>query len=136
MCNPLYPKCGAFSPRGATVKAVLVHSGEGMSQYNSEGRGTEPTASLPSPPDSYQGFGRVFLQNVLPYTDIEEVLDLFVEELSLTSLQRASYIVTVSDSTRPLKATIAWMVRQIGLTLFCWVTMTMPSCCVHFLMFG
>jgi subtilisin family serine protease len=31
------PLCsgGAFSPRGATVKALLVHSGEPMLQYNS-----------------------------------------------------------------------------------------------------
>jgi hypothetical protein len=26
---------GAFSPRGATIKALLVHSGEAMTQYNS-----------------------------------------------------------------------------------------------------
>lgn len=111
MCNPSYPKCGVFTPKGATVKAVLIHSGEAMSQYSSEGRGTEPTASLPSPPDSFQGFGRVFLQNVLPYTGIEEVIDLFVEELSLNSLQRATYTVTITDTSRPLKATIAWMVE-------------------------
>ena len=111
-CDSTYSFCGTFTPRGATVKAILVHSGEDMSRYYGSSRTTEPTVSLPAPPDAYQGFGRVFLQNVLPYAGIEEVLDLFVEELLVSSLQRVSYTVTVSDTTRPLKATIAWMVSK------------------------
>ncbi|CAE7600443.1 unnamed protein product, partial [Symbiodinium microadriaticum] len=108
-CDSSYASCGSFSPKGATVKAVLIHSGEPMTTYTRENGAEEPTATLPSPPDSYQGYGRVFLQNVLPFAGIEDVLDLFVEELTMTSLQRITYTVEVADISRPLKATIAWM---------------------------
>ena len=48
---------GAFSPRGATVKALLVHSGEPMTRYNGiEGYTREPNALLSAGiPDMYQG---------------------------------------------------------------------------------
>jgi hypothetical protein len=59
-CTTGYPLCTAFSPRGSTVKAMLVNSGEPMTNYYTGGRNTtEPTAELgeqmshpplPSPP--------------------------------------------------------------------------------------
>jgi hypothetical protein len=110
MCNQSYPKCGVFSPKGATVKAMLIGSGHAMTDYKTNGYDTkEPAANLGSPPDYYQGYGRVSLQNVLPYTGIEEVTDLFVEELVMSSLSKVTYSVTVADVSRPLKATIVWM---------------------------
>lgn len=110
-CNPSYALCagGAFSPRGATVKAALIHSGEAMHSYNkNQGPTYEPPAALGTPPDYYQGFGRIFLQNVLP---LEGVVDfgLYVEEATLTSLQLITYTVTVTDNSLPLRATIAWI---------------------------
>ena len=104
----LYPRCtdGAFAPRGATVKAVLIHSGDAMGTYAGS---KEPYASLGTPPDFYQGFGLVYLQNVLPFTGIETVLDLFVEEVTLSSWEQLQYEVVVTDVTRPVKATVVWM---------------------------
>jgi hypothetical protein len=109
MCNPSYASCNSFSPKGATVKAVIIHSGHQMDEYIGSTSSTkEPTSQLLSTPDSFQGFGRVSLHNVLPLTGIETVLDLFVEELSMTSLQIITYTVTITDTSRPLKATIVW----------------------------
>jgi hypothetical protein len=44
------------NPRGATIKAMLIHSGQPMTAYYSTARyGTqEPNALLASPPDMYQ----------------------------------------------------------------------------------
>lgn len=110
MCNKTYSKCGTFTPKGATIKAMLIGSGHPMTDYKPNGYDTkEPAAVLATPPDYYQGYGRISLQNVLPYTGIEEVIDLFVDELVIESLTKVTYIVHVSDVSRPLKATIVWM---------------------------
>lgn len=104
VCRDTYPLCQQFSPRGATVKAMLIHSGEAMEEYYTgryNASTTEPTAPLiNSPPDMYQGFGRIALPNVLPYPNIEEVLDLYVEEMTVESLQEVRYTVVVQDNTR------------------------------------
>jgi hypothetical protein len=107
----LYTRCtdGAFSPRGATVKAVLIHSGEAMGTYGGYSSTAEPSSILGSPPDYYQGFGLVFLQNVLPFAGIETVLDLFVEEVTMNSWEQLQFEVLVSDVTRPVKVTVVWM---------------------------
>lgn len=89
------------------MKAMLVHSGEAMSTY--AGGTGEPYSNLGTPPDFYQGFGRVFLQNALPFAGIETVLDLYVEEVTMTSWQQLEFNVTVTDATRPVKVTVAWM---------------------------
>ena len=109
MCNSSYSKCGSFNPKGATVKAMLINSGHPMADYGGNSETVEPAASLSSPPDFYQGYGRIALQNVLPYTGIEEVTDLFVDELIVPSMTKFTYTVTVTDVTRPVKATIVWM---------------------------
>mmetsp|Transcript_6383 Transcript_6383/g.9629 ORF Transcript_6383/g.9629 Transcript_6383/m.9629 type:complete len:560 (-) Transcript_6383:78-1757(-) len=109
VCQAVY-NCSAYSPRGATVKAMLIHSGEPMDTYYTANRDTtEPTAELGPPPDYYQGFGRVSLQNVMPYPGIESVTDLYVDEMSIDPLHEVSYTLTVSDATRPVKATLVWM---------------------------
>lgn len=104
VCRDTYPLCQPFSPRGASVKAMLIHSGEAMEEYYTgryNATTTEPTAPLlNSPPDMYQGFGRIALPNILPYPNIEEVLDLYVEELTVESLQEVRYTVVVQDNTR------------------------------------
>lgn len=110
-CNGTYSMCGAFSPLGATVKAALIHSGTPMASYHTQaGLSKEPEASLNSPPDMYQGFGRVLLSNALPVTGItDSAFDLFVDEISLETAEEWQYEVTVTDTSIPLKATIAWM---------------------------
>jgi hypothetical protein len=107
MCNRSYASCASFSPKGATVKATIIHSGHQMDQYIGSSATVEPTATLSTAPDSFQGFGRISLHNVLPYTGIA-TLDLFVEELTMTALQKISYTVTVTDTSKPLKVTIVW----------------------------
>jgi hypothetical protein len=111
VCRSSYPLCRVFSPRGATVKAMLIHSGEAMGEYYTGAfNTTEPTAPLVNPPpDMYQGFGRIALPNVLPFPGIDEVLDLYVEELMMESLQEVTYSVVVQDASRPLKVTLVWM---------------------------
>jgi hypothetical protein len=96
--------------RGATVKALLIQSGEPVTQYDSEGRKTiEPTSVLSTTPDMYQGFGRVSLKNILPYAGIEETLKILVAETSIIANYRITYTVSVTDSSLPLKATLVWM---------------------------
>ena len=107
-CNSGYSKCGAFSPRGATVKATLIHSGDAMVEY--PGGSTEGQITLGTVPDIIQGFGRISLSNVLPLAGTTvSGFDLFVDELSMTSLTTQTYTVTVTSSTAPLKVTIVWM---------------------------
>lgn len=47
-CNQL------LNPRGATVKALVIHSGERMSQYYSFGSTAIPTTNLDKTPDMFQ----------------------------------------------------------------------------------
>ncbi|CAN0423962.1 unnamed protein product, partial [Ectocarpus fasciculatus] len=109
-CNSAYSKCGAFNPRGATVKAMLIHSGEAMDRYKATIGTTQTSFDLGSTPDFFQGFGRVSLQNVLPLSGTTVAgLDLFVDEISMSSFKTTTYTVAVTGSASPLKATIAWM---------------------------
>lgn len=79
-----------------------------MDEYIGSGSSKEPTSQLLNTPDSFQGFGRLSMTNVLPYPGIETALDLYVEELTMSSLQTITYTVTITDTSRPLKATIVW----------------------------
>ncbi|CAM9359817.1 unnamed protein product, partial [Ectocarpus fasciculatus] len=107
-CNVSYSKCGKFSPRGATVKAMLIHSGETMTRY--PGGSKEGSVTLGTVPDIMQGFGRVALSNVLPLSGTTvSGFDLFLDELSMTSYTTKTYTVVVLKNTAPLKVTIAWM---------------------------
>lgn len=56
-----------------------------------------------------QGFGRVSLQNILPYPGIESILTLHVIETTISPYQEIVHIVQVTDTRRPFKATIVWM---------------------------
>jgi hypothetical protein len=114
MCNASYASCASFSPKGATVKATIIHSGHPMNEYIGSSATEEPTATLSSTPDSFQGFGRLSLHNVLPLTGVLTTLDLYVEELTMTALQKITYSVTVTSTSKPLKVTIVWY-RQTSL---------------------
>jgi hypothetical protein len=125
-CDPTYDLCGSFDARGATVKAVLLHSGEQMTRYSATTGTTEGTTAIGTTPDFYQGnaaralfslvssdrpcccahqtgFGRVLLSNALPLSGTTVTnFDLFVDEFTLSSFQRKTYTVIVSANTAPL----------------------------------
>lgn len=110
-CRNTYAKCsgGAFSPRGATVKAAVIHSGAQMSRYVSY-FSYEETQSIGSTPDIMQGFGRMSLQNVLPLSGSTPAnFDLYVDESTIDTYKRVTYTVTVTGNAAPLKATLVWM---------------------------
>jgi hypothetical protein len=110
-CNVDYG-CKAFSPKGATVKAMLISSGEAMRKYMTYvdySDTKEPTSALSATPDMYQGFGRISLQNVLPYIGITSALDLYVDEAEIMSLEKVTYYLNVTDVSIPVKVTMVWM---------------------------
>jgi hypothetical protein len=115
-CNQLYELCqsGSFSPRGATIKAMIIHSGSELEQYDTNDRNTEvPGFDFTSPvPDYLQGFGKLLLSNILPYDSITPSdMDLYIYEGEMSSLSYLSYSVTIpaSYSFNKLKLTIVWM---------------------------
>lgn len=115
-CNQLYDLCqsGSFSPRGATIKAMIIHSGNELQKYDTTNRNTEvPGFSLTSPvPDYLQGYGKMLLKNILPYTSITPIdMDLYIYEGKMSSLTYLSYSVNIPASYvfNVLKLTIVWM---------------------------
>lgn len=106
-CNPAYTLCakGAFSPKGALIKALLLHSAVPMSTYVAY-----QSLPLKKPPDTYQGYGRVDLKQILPlesYTTNQYAL--FIDQSTLTSLTELTYKVKVTSAAVDLRATISWM---------------------------
>lgn len=100
ICNTSYRSCKAFSPSGALVKALLIHSGSAMSLYN--GGGTK-NVYLGPPPDNMQGWGRVTLQNILPLKNVITNFDLFVAEaVNIGENSKVSYTVKVLEADHPL----------------------------------
>ena len=110
------------NPRGATLKALLINSGEPMSQYDNQNLNTiQASMILTSVPNYYQvilalitpsflqGFGRVSLRNILPYPGIEEILHLHVVESEIYPYQELIYTMAVNSTSRPFKVTIVWM---------------------------
>ncbi|CAM9140348.1 unnamed protein product, partial [Choristocarpus tenellus] len=74
-----------YNPSNALVKAMLVASATGMESYN----GRETTVPLGSPPDGYQGFGRILLDTVL---NLHGSVDLYVEDrVEITHSQVHTY---------------------------------------------
>ncbi|CAM9283376.1 unnamed protein product [Chrysoparadoxa australica] len=76
-----------YNPSGALVKAMLVSSAVGMSLY--DGLGAQ--VSLSSPPDGYQGWGRVLVSNVM---DLYGSVHLFIDdriEMNQGDLQTYSF---------------------------------------------
>ena len=82
-----------------------------MNSYETQGYPTviEDTI-LGSPPDFFQGFGRVTLRNVLPLRGTTHPsFQLFVQDrFELQENRVAKYTVQVTDSTVPLTFTICW----------------------------
>jgi hypothetical protein len=61
------------------------------------------------PPDVYQGYGLLTLQNVLPAPGVNDGMNLYVQDLaSLQSFQYSLYTITVASNSTALKITLAW----------------------------
>jgi hypothetical protein len=109
-CNVSYPFCRSkqqvFIPSGPLIKAVLIQSGVQMSLYN--GRDAL-RKTLGHTPDSYQGFGRVNLKNVLPLKKPASAsFALFVDQRDLSSFQELVYTAVVTSTSTDLRVTLAW----------------------------
>lgn len=105
-CNRAYTLCakGAFPPKGALIKALLLHSAVPMTsvQYQS--------VAFKNPPDIYQGYGRVNLKQILPLESyLTNLYALFIDQATLKSLTELTYTVKVISISVPLKVTVSWM---------------------------
>jgi subtilisin family serine protease len=109
-CDQSYSRCasGAFIPSGALLKALLMQSGDQMSSY--PGGGTVHKTTLHTPPDVFQGYGRINLENVLPLVSASSSsYTLFIDETYVTQLTERKYSVAVTSTSHPLKVTLVWM---------------------------
>ncbi len=101
--------CKGIVPSGVFVKAAIIHSGANSMAVNSnDDYYSNEDISLGSVPDNFQGYGRIFLQNVLPLKGLAE-FDLFFDDLRV--LQEDSeiiYTVEIQKSDRPLKVSLVW----------------------------
>lgn len=105
VCNPTYASCGAFTPSGVMLKALILHSGEKMDMWN----GDREKRELGNPPDSVQGYGRLTMTNVLPFPN--SPFDLYVRDIDSLSLDQNSvknHYFWLADSGEPLKVTLVW----------------------------
>lgn len=99
--------CGAFSPSGVLIKAMMLHSGTQMANYHSSDGNSDQ--QLSAPPDNAQGYGRVTLPNILPLPNQGSNFVLYVDDQpTLGSNTKKAYTISVSDSSYPLKATVSW----------------------------
>jgi hypothetical protein len=95
-----------FTPQGALIKAVLLHSGSKMSTYMSSKVGNH---QLGNPPDIYQGYGRINLSSVLPLkVNRAASFYLYVDQNFVSSFTERQYLVTIKDPSLPLKVTLSW----------------------------
>jgi hypothetical protein len=104
-CNSSYSLCadGPFTPSGIMIKSLILHSGAQVSLYDATGSGGQ-NVNLFSPPDFYQGYGRLDLSKILPLkkSSVSEI-SLFVDQQSLFELTERIYTINVVSSNIPLK---------------------------------
>jgi hypothetical protein len=103
--------CKAFSPSGTLVKAMLIGSGNPMNAYITRGKSaTVPYTELGVPPDYFQGYGRVQLNNVLPLSGTTPPDQrLYVEDqVEVEENSERVYSVTVTDSSVQLRFGVSW----------------------------
>jgi len=115
-CNAEYRSCphvvGSASTfiSGALLKALVIHSGEGMTSTTSQpGKSQLSPTKLGLPPDIYQGWGQIKLDNLIPLPGVSP-FDLYVaDNENLVSLSRRIYKVNVTNTSTPLRVSIAWV---------------------------
>jgi hypothetical protein len=92
----------SYSPSAALVKAMLINGAVGMSGVlNSDGTVTK----LGNPPDYYQGFGRVNLENSLPFGQLSMVVIDFKELVQGDVYQ---FNITVISASESISITLCW----------------------------
>ena len=107
-CNSEYKFCRTFTPSGALTKALILHSGEPMKKYFFTDNSNQ-NVILGAPPDTYQGYGRIQLANVLPLPSAGFDFDLFVSDSTIINAKNKFFLDVFVDSGKiPLKVTIAW----------------------------
>ena len=113
-CRPQYNRiCRSTVPSGVLLKAAILHSGTSASMVGVEDSDSafyyyEVETTLSNTPDNFQGYGRVFLQNILPLKGKFD-FDLYFDDLrAINENSDIVYYVNVLDSTRPLKVTLSW----------------------------
>ncbi len=100
-CNTNYNNCKSMKPSGVLIKALLIHSTDKMKMFF-DGDGSSKNVALGTPPDFYQGYGRIDISNVLPLPGLTN-FDLFVDDgVSIDEYSQISYSTDVSDSSVPL----------------------------------
>ena len=106
VCNSNYKYCRTFPISGVLTKALLIHSGTQLDLFDGGGDKDQP---LETPPDNFQGWGRINLSNILSLPGINQ-FDLFVDDLvSIQDESRITYNVQIPPSSSlPLIATISW----------------------------
>ncbi|MEI6042775.1 MAG: S8 family serine peptidase [Chloroflexota bacterium] len=88
-------RLGYATPQSALLKATLINSSDYM---------TKTAGDLPN---NNQGWGRILLQNVIqPPAGV--TFDYQDNTSGLSTSQSATYVYTVTNSTQPLKITLAW----------------------------
>jgi hypothetical protein len=90
------------------LKAILVHSATDMKQVLGNLWTQIPTTNLTAPPDRFQGWGQVILQNVLPLPGLYNIDLYLAQHEELTSLTRRTYPAIVTHRESPLCVTIVW----------------------------
>lgn len=112
-CNPTYRLCqrGSFTPNAALMKALVLHSGQNVSYY--DGRASNfGFVELGQTPDSYQGYGRMRLDKLLPLTSSQP---LYVDDMHvLTSYTEITYRIEIPNEieeikNKEIKMTLAWI---------------------------
>lgn len=90
------------NPTGVLIKAILLHGGRKMDSYAGN-------TQLGDAPDSKQGYGILYLGNVLPLPAADLTFGLFVHDSAeIGSDESVTYTVKVTDATKPLKVTLSW----------------------------
>lgn len=122
-CNKAYTFCknGAFVPSGYFLKAVFLHSGHGIKRYSDPiydaAEGTKLNSfELFDPPDNLQGYGQIYLKNVLPLHNkkgLHPDLQLIVfDSLELHEHSTMAFDIVVDSKDvrqlRPIKITLTW----------------------------
>jgi hypothetical protein len=103
--------CSAFAPSGVLLKALLIASGEPVGTYNPGSAETEvPLTLLGAPPNSFEGYGRIALSNILPLNgSTAPGFQLFVQDLlPIADGDSFYYKVRVTRSDIKLIVSVAW----------------------------
>ena len=90
------------------LKALLLHCGQAMSLYHGLKINDDVELSLNGEPDTYQGYGRVQLSNVLPLPGKTSFQLTVRDNVQIKEKATLSMFFEVISSSQPLVITISW----------------------------